>query len=116
MLTPNQVGLVRQALDRDVHGRRQLGAARPVAFAIVTLAIGGEKTPVRADSSASRGSADQIVAARAKVLMVPGTSIDTDDEFEFQAVRYRVTTVHVRRSTLGRIDHLEVDLEILPWS
>ena len=114
MFTPNLVGELRRRLGRDIHGQPMLGLATPCPFAQVNLESKVQKTSVRADSSGSRGSADEIASTRLKILVPAWIAINLDDEFSFDGGRYQVKTKHKRRSTTGTVDHIECDLEILP--
>lgn len=112
MFIANLTGTIRSVIGRDIHGRHQFGPERPCAFAIVSLKISAIKTTVRADSSASRGSADETVVERGKIL-IPSfiTVVKNDDIFEYQSRKYRIASVHPRYSVNGVFDHWEVDVE-----
>ena len=113
MFRPNQNGKLFKIMGRDVHSRPTYGAPIVCQFAPVNLAVSTEKTNVRADSSASRGSADELIST-AKILIVPQVKPDFEDAFEFLDVRYRVIAVHPRYTVTGALDHYEVDLGVLP--
>lgn len=114
MFTPNLVGKLRSRISRDVHGRSTYGNERICPFGIVNLEIGTQKTSVRADSSASRGAADETNAERGKILVANTVSVAIGDLFDFENQTYEVAAKHIRRSVLGSVDHFECDLEILP--
>jgi hypothetical protein len=78
------------------------------------MLVGAEKTSVRADSSASRGSTDEMVATRAKILIANYVQCAIGDRFAFEGMTYLIISMHVRRSVMGNIDHFECDLEITP--
>ena len=113
MFKPNVTGSIRKRLSRDVHGRAAYGPSLVCPFGIVNLQIATQKTSVRADSSASRGSADEITAIRGKILIPAYMSVTIGDRFEFQGQGYEIAGFHQRRSVLGYLDHFECDLEIL---
>ena len=97
-----------------MHGRAVYGPVGECPFAPVNLAVGADKTSVRADSSASRGAADELAAVRAKILVVPYVPIEIGDRFVFEGVNYQVSRKHIRRSVAGVVDHVECDLEVTP--
>lgn len=114
MFRPNLVGKLSKVVGRDVHSRITYGEPTDCPFAAVNLQVGAQKTSVRADSSASRGAADEVAAMRAKILVVKYVSISIGDKFEFDGQKFRIEAIHPRRSTMGRLDHFECDMEIIP--
>lgn len=115
MFTPNSIGSIRRPAGRDVHSRVTFSAATPCPYAPVNMLVGAQKTSVRADSSASRGSADETVAQRAKIL-VPSFVIPViGDRFEAKdGMQFQVAAVHPRAGVDGIVDHYECDLEVVP--
>jgi len=111
---PNLTGTLQTVKARDVHGRPTWGEATPCAFAIVNLDVGALKTSVRADSSASRGSADETAAMNAVILMPAHTQIKIGDLFGFEDAKFLIKNIHPRRSVTGKLDHLQVALELQP--
>lgn len=114
MFEPNQIGKISKLIGRDVHSRPTFGPAIDCPFGAVNLLIGAQKTSVRTDSSASRGSTDEIAAQRAKILIVNYIECGIGDRFEFDGMIFLITAKHVRRSIMGDVDHFECDLEIIP--
>jgi hypothetical protein len=114
MFRPNLVGQYRATTGRDVHGRSDWGPWRVCPFAIVNFDIGTIKTSVRADSSASRGTADVTATQRAAILVPAVLAIKMGDQFRFDGDSFQVTTMHARRSVLGKVDHIQVGLELVP--
>lgn len=114
MFEPNSTGVLYSLSGRDVHGRPTYAPARPCPFAPVNLHVGAQKTSVRADSSASRGSADETAAMRAKILIPAFVKVEIGDKFEFDDLRFRIEAKHTRRSVSGVVDHFECDMELLP--
>lgn len=112
MFEPNLVGKLQKRTGRDVHARPTFSAARDCPFAAVNLAYGVQPTTVRADSSASRGAADEIVAVRSKILVPTYIEIAIGDRFTFTGVNFEVKNMHPRHSVMGSLDHFEVDLEL----
>lgn len=111
MFIANLTGSLQKITGRDVHGRHELSPSMPCPFSPVSLANASTKTTVRADSSASRGSSDERVTERGKVLIPTFISVSNNDIFTFQGIKYEIVMVHQRYSTGGRLDHFECDLE-----
>ena len=114
MFEPNVVGHLSRMVSRDVHGRATFSEPMECPFGIVNLNVGAEKTVVRADSSASRGSADETAALRAKILIVPYIEVKIGDKFEFQGLTFKIASTHYRVSIMGQVDHIECELEMWP--
>lgn len=114
MFQPNLIGKMQRRTGRDVHGRGVYEAPRDCPFAVVNMDIGAIKTSVRADSSASRGSADETAAMRAKILVPPFVSLKPDDIFLFDGMSFLIVSLHNRRSVSGALDHIECTLEVTP--
>jgi hypothetical protein len=112
MFTPNLVGQVQRKGGFDVHGRPQLSAPTSILFAVVNARRTVDKTTVRADSSASRGSADEITSGLARILVAKNEQIAIGDVFSFDGDTYDVKSIHRRRSVTGELDHFECDLEV----
>jgi hypothetical protein len=113
MFTANLKGTLQRNIGRDIHGRHTLGPSIPCPFGPVNLEIGAAKTSARADSSASRGSADQTSVGRGKILIPPFMTVANNDVFTFKGVKYEIVSAHPRYSTSGHLDHYECDLESL---
>lgn len=113
MFQPNQIGKLHKITGRDIYSRPSYAAPIGCPFSPVSLAVSTEKTNVRADSSASRGSADELIA-KAKILIVPRIRPDFEDRFEHLGILYRVVAIHPRYTVTGGLDHYEVDLEVQP--
>lgn len=116
MFRPNLIGRISNAVGYDVHARPLYSDERDCPFAPVNLAVGSQKTSVRADSSASRGTADEIAVMRGKILVPAYVEIEIGDRFAFAGAVYRIEMKHVRMSVTGQIDHFECDVELLPES
>lgn len=114
MFEPNQVGKLYKLIGRDVFARSTYAEPIDCPFGAVNMDIGARKTSVRADSSASRGSADEHAAERAKILIAPFIDVQVGDKFECEEGVFVIQTKHVRRSIMGNIDHFECDLEVIP--
>jgi len=96
--------------ETDEFGQPSFSTARPVQCAVVKFQLGREKTSVRADSSGSRGNAEEIVAD-ARLLFPPDTQITIGDLVNLFATDLRVLNLMPRLSVAGQLDHYQVDLE-----
>ena len=114
MFEPNVKGKLSRIVSRDVHGRATFSEPTECPFGIVNLNVGSEKTVVRADSSASRGSAEETAALRAKILVPPYVTIAIGDKFEFQGMSFKIASTHYRISVMGSVDHIECDMDMWP--
>ena len=113
MFRPNIVAGLMRAGTRDIHSRISYGAAVRCPCAIVNLDVESLKTSVRADSSASRGSADEIVS-KAKILVVTSVAPKIGDKFLIDGLELLISATHTRRRVSGQVDHIECGLEMLP--
>lgn len=77
--------------------------------AIVKVINRSERTTVRADSSASRGNAEEMVAD-VVVLIEPAAlnKVNVDDVIRVAGSDYQVTLIRLRFSVLGHLDHIQV--------
>lgn len=113
MFSPNSVGQISKANSFDKWGKPLVSAGVDCPYSQVMLKNTAAKTSVRADSSASRGQADEVTAS-ARVLIVKFITPAIGDEFLAEGTRYRITSVFPRKTVFGQLDHWECDLEILP--
>lgn len=114
MFTPNLIGMIERATGFDINGSVVTTPPRPIQFAMVNLRRKTGKTTVRSDSSASRGAADEITTDLARILVAKHEQIEIGDIFVFDGDSYDVSSKHVRRSVLGKVDHFECDLQVRP--
>jgi hypothetical protein len=112
MFTPNLVGSLRVATGRDVHGRKKLSSSGHCPFAFVSGKRSSGKTAVRADSSASRGSADEISSERNVILVPSHMNIKIGDIFTYAGASSEITSIHPRHSVTGEMDHWECGMEV----
>lgn len=113
MFQPNAMGKLARVTGRDLYARVTYGEDADCPFGRVNMAIGAQKTSVRADSSASRGSADEIAAQRAKILVPAFVEMSIEDRFTADGRVFKISVIHPRFSIAGDLDHYEVDLEVL---
>lgn len=112
--TPNLVGQLQRKIGYTIDGQQILSPAVACQFAIVNAKRQQEKTSVRADSSASRGMADEITTALGRILVAKHERIEIGDIFSFDGDSYEIKSTHIRRSVFGEIDHFECDIEVRP--
>lgn len=114
MFSPNLSGFMQSSVGYDVNAEKKYGAQRECPYATVSMKIDVQKTSVRADSSASRGSADEIATTRTKILVPTYVNPVFGDRFvSAEGHRFSIQSVHPRYSVGGRLDHYEIDLEIV---
>lgn len=111
MFRPNLTGEVSTMQGADLYGKRQYTVWRKVRLGIVKLESGSEKTSVRTDSSASRGSAQEIVAD-ARILFPPDVILKAGDRIRVHGVLLTVENVFPRHAVTGRLDHWQVDCNV----
>ena len=114
MFTPNATAVwLKKEARRTLTGGEIFEAPRPIALAIVELADSSTRTTVRADSSASRGAADQRVSA-AKLLIAPAFEVRIGDVIVIDGISLEITSVHPRRDIFGKLDHREILCDARP--
>lgn len=96
--------------DLDVYGHFEFEKPFVAYCGVVRLVIGEDKTSVRADSSASRGHADEIIT-KSRLLFLGTTLVHVDDLVEVDEIKMKVTDIQRRYDVGGRLDHLQVELE-----
>ena len=105
---PNTNGLLLRKLPkRDIHGRESFSPPNPVAISIVHLADKVEESSVRADSSASRGSAEQETL-QAKILIGVNVLISKGDVIQVYGRNVEIESIHLRLDVFGRPHHQEL--------
>jgi hypothetical protein len=112
MLRPNLHCTITKAGETyDGYGRPVLGKTVRSLCSVVKLMNSAEKTSVRADSSASRGSAAEITAD-ARLLFSPLTNITVGDKVIVAGFELRVMNVAPRFDVHSRLDHYQVDANV----
>lgn len=113
MFQPNLLCTITQASgETDLYGNTVSLPPRQAKCSIVKLNVGDQNVTVRADSSASRGAAQEIVAD-AMLLFPPVYGIKTDDVIDILGFKLKVTQVFPRHSVNGQLDHHQV--EAMVW-
>lgn len=111
MFSPNLRCKYRRRLGTDRYGKPTYGPIMPAMCGIVRLEEASDTTSVRADSSASRGSAmEEMIQAR---ILFPGrVKLANGDMVMFDKYTMTVASVRPRHSIAGVLDHWQVDLSM----
>lgn len=113
LFQPNLTCQIRRLSATNVYGEEELGQPVTAQCAIVKLRRFVETSSVRADSSASRGTAREI-QIEGKLLFPYATVIAENDQVEVSGLKVRVIGVFLRHDLRGKPDHLEV--EVTAWA
>ncbi len=110
--TPCTISRKTESFDRYGRPEHQTRKRR-TKCAIISFYDESEKTSVRADSSASRGRADEHVAD-VRILLKPNEQIATGDLVEIQlrggdAITMQVNRIFRRPDVEGVIHHIDVE-------
>ncbi len=111
MFIPNNTATVEFYVGSDRHGQRRYGSPMKVRCGVVTMRESAEKTSVRTDSSASRGSAKEDLL-QGRILFPRNVRLNVGDRVEIMGFKMTVKGSHPRFSIPGQLDHWEVALEI----
>lgn len=112
MFVPNtSCQWLKKAPVRSLTGKETFASPRPLPCSIVRLDLSRVPTTVRADSSASRGAAEQMTAA-AVILVPPHTKISHGDVLRIQGVAIEVSGMQPRLDVSGQRDHIELTGDI----
>ncbi|TSP13951.1 hypothetical protein [Cupriavidus campinensis] len=110
LFKPNLDCLIHVANDKtDGYGRPLPATVVPERCAIVDLNLGAQKTSVRADSSATRGNAEEMVAA-GQILLTKATRAGHNDIVEIYGIKYLITGKSPQVSVRGELDHWLITL------
>lgn len=93
----------------DIYGQPKYDAPVNAYCSVIKFKVSRQHSTVRADSSGSRGHADEVVAD-VKLLMNVEPSLD--DRLVVRAQRLRVLSVMPRFTVMGKLDHFEVEATI----
>ncbi len=111
MLRPNVKGEVSKMSGADIYGKRAYDTWETVSLAVVKLETSSRKTSVRTDASASRGSAQEILAD-ARLLFPKDVLLTPGDRVRIHGVTLTVESIFPRYNVLGRFDHWQVDCNV----
>jgi hypothetical protein len=111
MFIPNHIAVLHRLNELNLYAEPIFSPSIRVECAVVKLIVDARKTSVRADSSASRGTAEERVLV-GKILFLPNSSPQIGDKVEIQNQILRCNAVHPRIDVAGRLDHNECDFEV----
>lgn len=112
MIRPNVRGTWEQVTGRDLHGDPELGSPARIEAVIVEWDLGSDYTTVRADSSASRGYAREVVGA-VIIYVKPSVAIARGDRVTLRGETLRVVSNKTQMNGMGCASHFVYGLE--PW-
>ncbi len=114
MFIPNTRGDLVMRIGYNKFAEPMWGPRVLVPCAIIQLKPELAKTPIRADSSASKATSEEQTIA-AKILLDPRFIPHVGDRFEIEGYTLRCVMVEPRREAIsGKIDHYECDFEAWP--
>jgi hypothetical protein len=114
MFRPNRkCRLLVNSGESDLYGQPKPGRWVTEGCSLVRQRVTADKSSVRADSSASRGNAREIVAD-VVILMTTVTQANIDDVIAFGQSQFRITGKEPRYDVRGQLDHYEIQASI--WS
>jgi hypothetical protein len=111
LFIPNLKCTVTKHAGLDIYGQPKVGIIYREKCAIVKLITTTDVTPIRADASASRGSARERLAD-AELLFLATTKADVDDFVAVAGVNLRVIGKFPRYSISGNLDHYQITCDI----
>jgi len=97
----------------DEYGDPQFGPSKRIKCSVVRLARSSAPSSVRADSSGSRGKADQM-ESDAVILMPPSWEPSMGAKVAILGMTLEIVGMHPRLNIMGRLDHYEVSLNAWP--
>lgn len=108
---PNLPCVIRKRGKTDVYGKTSLGSEMPERCGIVKAKYKSVDTTKRGDSGASRSHADEFIS-ESRVLLMPKTAAEVDDQLTVIGFKIRIKMKHPRYNVMGKLDHWEVEGEI----
>ena len=107
MFRPNQDCHIQKSSGKnDVYGMPVPGAKVKERLAIIELNIASEKSAVRADTSASRGNAQEFEVI-SKFLLAKNTAAEINDILLYGGHGFRIKSLFPRHDLQGSLDHYE---------
>lgn len=112
MFRPNQVCAIQVTSgNTDVYGQPLATTRVREQCAVVRLVTTNQPSSVRADSSASRGNAKELVSD-SLILLAKTTVANIDDLIDIGGMTLRITSKHPRFNIAGSLDHFEITATI----
>lgn len=97
----------------DEYGDPSFGPSNRIKCAVVRLARSSTPSSVRADSSGTRGKADQL-ESDAVILMPPTAEPPMGAKVTILGITLEIVGMQPRLNIMGRLDHYEVSLNAWP--
>jgi len=91
----------------DVYGMPLPGPRYKERCAVVKMNVMSAKSAVRADTSATRGNAQELQTDTV-LLLSRTTMARINDNIELMGFQFKVTEIHPRFDLLGDLDHYEI--------
>ncbi|MDL2285094.1 hypothetical protein LJC19_08170 [Oxalobacter sp. OttesenSCG-928-P03] len=91
----------------DVYGKAKFGKEIKTKCSVASLMVANKDTTVRADSSGTRGHAEEVVSD-AKLLFHKNTDISLGDKLTLPHIKLSVVAILPRYNVWSVLDHLEV--------
>lgn len=113
MFRPNKDCIVGKTGAMDVFGQRTTSVLKRERCSIVKFDIQNLQSSVRADSSASRGAAQEEVAD-ILILLTANTVAVIEDTLTVAGRTLKIASMEPQYNILGKLDHYRVKCEM--WS
>lgn len=110
-MIPNVNCTISKAGELDIYGQTTMSDPVDAKCAVVRLTQKSIKTSVRADSSASRGTAKEVISD-STLLFPTHTDIDIGDMVLISNIELEVSEIQQRFDVNGVLDHYQVELVI----
>ena len=107
MLRPCNFCLISKKTSVDLYGQESHLPAVSERCSIVKCRKYEQHTTVRADSSSSRGFANEFLSQN-KILLLPATIASFDDKLTVANIVIRVTSLTPMYDVWGKLDHYEL--------
>lgn len=111
LFKPNQDCLLRRRVERNVYAEEVLGPPIKTRCTIVSLDVRIESSSLRADTSATKGNAREMIA-EGKVLLPPDALARVNDQLEVDGFKLRIVGLLPRRDIAGNLDHLQATVSM----
>ena len=109
MFRPNKTCLIVLASGKtDVYGQPLPTVKVPELCAVVKMNIKSQISAIRADASASRGNARELIS-EVVILLTTATQANIDDVIEIAGNKIRITAKRPQYAVTGNLDHYRVE-------
>lgn len=111
MFIPNKVAILKRKTGHNLYGVATYAPGQKIQIGVVRIETMSDPTSVRADSSASRGSAmEETILSR--ILVARNVTVKQGDVLEVDGIALTVQSVWPRWAVTGDLDHYQLDLLI----